>query len=179
MKPMACVLMLILGTNQAGTCSAIKVVASNCHAYILYMLALDHSWNVCVTYPGQLQQGYNTGFISQGSQLETAGQGYATDAGRVVRALQDALEASRLPAGVVLPGALPIQIHTAHFLLLLAELVHSGLTLLVPDHQHAGHNIHLCVQAVAVAVQARAEGLRGLECTPMRLEITDEVAASV
>ena len=145
----------------------------------MYVLTLDQTWKCCVPYPSQLQQGHNAGFISQGSQLEAAGQGNATDAGRVVRALQYALEASRLPPGVVLPRALAIQVHTAHFLLLLAELVHSGLALLVPNHQHTGQNIHLYVQAVAAAVQACAAGLRGLGCAATRLVITDEVIATV
>ena len=81
--------------------------------------------------------------ICQGDKLEVAGNGNAAGGGSMVAALQDALEACRLAAGQVLRRALPIQLHTHPILLLLAELVHLGLALLVPNHNQACCCIHL------------------------------------
>lgn len=52
----------------------------------------------------------------------------------MVAALQNALESRRLLAGMVLSWVLAVQVHTAHLLFFLTELVHPSFTLLVPYH---------------------------------------------
>lgn len=143
---------------------------------VQYLVVLCSAVQCSVPYPSQLHQRHNTSFISQGRQLQPTGQGNSTDAGSVVGALQNALEARRLLPSMVFSQALAIQIHTAHFLLLLAELVHSGLALPVPHHQHTCQKIHLRGQAVAVRI---AQGLRGFWVKTLSLVSTDGLELSV